>query len=208
MSTLPCPPWTNEDPSKLPLIVKAASSIYDSFIRLNAKRYVLHHGDLKEWHKKLFSQAVPVQYYAGNFRNVEANMPCLNVDVAVGSNAGTPQANVEKEMKRFSSDLGPAIQATDEFVERTQSPINRLKAVTQLAAFAGGTIIRIHPFINGNGRIARLAMNFFLHRYLGKLPFFIDRPTHPSYAEASRIAMETGNFIPLQQYLVEIIALS
>src|ERR1700733_12989580 len=152
------------------MIVKAASSIYDSFLRQNAKRYVLHYGDLKEWHKKLFSQAVPVQYYAGNFRSVEAKMPCLDINVGVGSNAGTPQANVEKEMKKFSNDLELAIQATDEFVERSQSHINRLKAATQLSAFAGGTIIRIHPFINGNGRIARLAMNFFLHRYLGKLP--------------------------------------
>jgi fido (protein-threonine AMPylation protein) len=190
------------------MIVKAASSIYDSFIRQKAKRTVLHYGDLKEWHRKLFSLAVPVRYYAGNFRKVEVTMPCLDVNVSVGPNKGTPQADVEREMKKFSDDLGLAIQATDEFVERTQSQMNRLTAATQLAAFAGGTIIRIHPFINGNGRIARLAMNFFIHRYLGKLPFFIDRPTHPSYSEASRIAMESGNLIPLQQYLIEIIALS
>jgi hypothetical protein len=50
-------------------------------------------------------------------------------------------------------------------------------------------------------------MNFFLYRYLGKMYFSINRPPTYDYAQASAIAMADGNFTPLYQYLLQIIAL-
>src|ERR1035438_9394764 len=99
-------------------------------------------------------------------------------------------------MKGFSDELTKSTMSTDEFLATERPQIVRVQAAAQLAAFAGGSIIKIHPFVNGNGRIARLAMNFFLHRYLNRVPFFIDRPTNPDYSNASRYAMQTGNFAP------------
>jgi hypothetical protein len=51
-----------------------------------------------------------------------------------------------------------------------------------------------------------MAMNFFLHRYLDRIPFYVDRPANPDYSRASAVAMQTGNFIPLYQYLIELLA--
>jgi fido (protein-threonine AMPylation protein) len=186
----------------------AASGIFDFIVRQSPKRYILNHGDLKSWHLKLFADVVPVHYYAGNYRGPSKAHPCLNTDVAVGPNRGAPASQVESEMRKFSEDLEAHIRATDEFIDRSRSPKDRLKAAVQLAAFVGGSIIKIHPFLNGNGRIARFAMNFILHRYLDKTPFFIHRPPHADYEGASEIAMREGNFIPLYQYLLTIMATS
>jgi fido (protein-threonine AMPylation protein) len=204
---LPCPEWTTEDQGKLPDIAQAASAIVDFILRQNPKRYILGHGDLKVWHRELFIKVAPVRYYAGNYRCIHAGRPCLNAQVGVGPNLGTPPAEVEEEMKKFSSAMEGHTRATDEFVDRTASPIARLQAAAQLAAFTGGSVIRIHPFLNGNGRIARLTMNFFLYRYLGKMYFSINRPPTYDYAQVSTVAMADGNFTPLYQYLLQIIAL-
>jgi fido (protein-threonine AMPylation protein) len=174
--------------------------------RQNPKFYILTHGDLKDWHKKLFEKTVPVSYYAGNFRKKDPAKPCLEGNVNVAGVPGAPFEEVERLMKEFSEELTRSTAATDEFLAMGRSQVVRVQAAAQLAAFAGGSIIKIHPFVNGNGRMARLAMNFFLHRYLNRVPFFIDRPADLDYSTASRFAMQTGNFIPLYQYLVGLLA--
>lgn len=208
MSLLPCPEWTTEDPGKLPFIADAARSAADFIVRQGPKRYLLNHGDLKEWHRKLFEKVVPVPYYAGHYRGQDPLRPCLDGDAWVGSNMGTPPSLVAQEMSKFSAGLEKSTRATDEFVDGGASALMCLKAAVHLAAFAGGSIIRIHPFVNGNGRIARFAMNFFLYRYLRKIPFALNRPPHIDYGLASEIAMRDGNYTALYQYLLQIIALS
>lgn len=207
MKLLDCPKWEQDDDSALPGIAQAASAFVRFLNRQNPKHYVLTHGDLKDWHKKLFQNTVTVPYYAGNYRREDPAKPCLNTEVHVGGILGAPVADVERLMKRFSEELERATISTDEFLAAPRSPLLRIQAAAQIAAFAGGKIIQIHPFVNGNGRMARLAMNFFLHRYLNVIPFFIDRPTNPDYSTASRIAMQTGIYVPLYQYLVELLAL-
>jgi hypothetical protein len=148
-----------------------------------------------------------VPYYAGQYRAIDPAKPCLKTDVQIDGILGAPVADVENRMKKFSDELVRATKATDEFMAIPRSAPIRVQAAAQIAAFAGGSIIQIHPFVNGNGRMARMAMNFFLHRYLNRVPFFIDRPTHPDYTTASKIAMRDGVYGPLYQYLVELLAL-
>jgi fido (protein-threonine AMPylation protein) len=202
-----CPDWKSDENSALPDIAQGASAFVRFSNRQNPKRYILTHGDIKEWHKKLFLKTVPVPYYAGNFRSIDPAKPCLNTPVYVNGVPGAPAAEVAEQMKRFSDELGRATKSTDEYLTSERSPVERYQAAAQLAAFAGGKIIQIHPFRNGNGRMARMVMNFFLLRYLNYAPFYIDRPKHPAYAPASQIAMQYGVVIPLYQYLLELIAL-
>lgn len=207
MKLLDCPQWIQDDDSALPAIAAAAQSFVRFMERQNPRKYILTHGDLKQWHQKLFEKVVPVSYYAGNYREVNPAKPCLETNVHVAGIFGAPYEEVEAKMRSFSAELARATTAVDQFLQVGRTAVARVKAAAQIAAFAGGSIVQIHPFVNGNGRIARLAMNFYLHRYLDYVPFFIDRPTHPSYSTASQIAMQSGNFTPLYQYLVEIIAL-
>jgi fido (protein-threonine AMPylation protein) len=203
-----CPKWILDDDAALPGIAQAASAFVRFLNRQNPKRYILTHGDVKEWHRNMFRNAVPVPYYAGNYRSVDGARPCLNTNVQVAGALGAPAAEVESFMKQFSDELEGATKATDGFVATATSPMVPVQAAAQIAAFAGGSIIKIHPFVNGNGRMARMVMNFFLHRYLNRVPFYIDRPTHPDYSTASMMAMQHGQYGPLYQYLVELLALN
>jgi fido (protein-threonine AMPylation protein) len=204
--TTNCPTWVQESDSVLHGIALAIQAFGNFASRQNPKKHVLCYGDIKQWHERLFQSAVPLWYYAGNVRQDDHAKPCLKVDVHVNGVTGTHWTDVEDQMKRFSAELERATNATDEYLATARPMEQRVKVAAQIAAFAGGTIIRIHPFLNGNGRMARLVMNFFIHRYLGIMPFYIDRPKHPDYSSASAAVMGSGSFIPLMQYLVEIIA--
>jgi Fic family protein len=59
-----------------------------------------------------------------------------------------------------------------------------LPDVLTAAAWTHCELVRIHPFPNGNGRISRLAINYYCHRY-GLLPIAIERP-RGDYIEAIR----------------------
>ena len=116
---------------------------------------------------------------------------------------GTPFRDVPELMKAFSSQLRTAAHASDTFISSTLSDIKQKQAALQLVSFAVGTPIKIHPFINGNGRMSRLTANYFLHRY--GLPLLFrspqNRPQEPDYAAAGAACMR-GDFKPLYRYLL------
>ena len=194
MHRLPCPEWTNqqEPRNKLPAVGMVAAGIFASIQRQNQKKQLLNHGHLKMWHQKLLKDVVPVPYYAGNYRSAESRHPCLNVDNEVDGVPGAPFQEVATRMARFSITLESVTTDTDDFVETQKSPEVRLKAVAQIAVLAAGTIIQIHPFLNGNGRMARFTANFFFDRYGFRMPFFIDRPSGADHPQACRAAMRQG----------------
>jgi fido (protein-threonine AMPylation protein) len=62
--------------------------------------------------------------------------------------------------------------------------------VISFAALAHGECLRVHPFANGNGRIARLLVAFICMRYA--VPMFLHikpRPEGEDYVRASRDSM-------------------
>lgn len=211
MSQLPCPEWKNEQEpfDKLDGVVKAAESIYEFIRRQNQKKLSLNHGHLKEWHGKLFKDVVPVRYYAGNYRSTDPRHPCLNTPIQVGGLFGAPAAEVASRMTNLSTVLEQQTMDVDRFVAAQKSAEPKLKAAAQLAALAAGHIISIHPFINGNGRTARLTADFFFNRYGFPMPFFINRPraqgVDAEYSSASQAAM-LGDFNPMFRYFVVLMA--
>ena len=158
------------------------------------------------WHGKLLKSVVPVSYYAGNYRSAARQHPCLNVDVQVGNVFGSPFQEVPDRMADFSRTLESATVDTDHFIEEQQSVDLKLKAAAQIASLAAGSVIQIHPFRNGNGRIARFTANFFFDRYGFKMPFYIQRPSGADYGAASAAVM-LGDFVPLYQYFVTLMAM-
>lgn len=201
-----CPQWEQPEPfGNLPPVARGMEDVYSFIRKANAKKYLLNHGDIRSWHLKLFSAIVPVHYYAGNYRSDDPRHPCLNIDVQVGGRPGAPYRLVPEMMRQFSGKMSDNTVATDGFVARSRGDIERSKAAIQLAAVCAGRLIQIHPFINGNGRVARLLMCFFLNRYGLKMPFFaLGRPPldYPSASAACMI----GDFIPLFKYLVTLLA--
>jgi hypothetical protein len=103
----------------------------------------------------------------------------------------------------------------DTFIERLQAVADRLdallpagialdpdglEAVIELAAWAHSEWVRIHPFCNGNGRIARSLTNAILMRY-GLPPVLRLRPRPASpYGHAGAEGME-GKAKPMETLL-------
>ena len=71
-----------------------------------------------------------------------------------------------------------------------QADRSRIRPILEVAAIAHGEWVRIQPLANGNGRIARLWVNWVAVRY--GLPFFLalkPRPANRVYAAAAAASM-------------------
>jgi hypothetical protein len=136
---------------------------------------------------------VPDQRFVGAFRG-ESGLD--NVQVRVGANYGADAAHVAGELKRFEAKLQSLVAELDASLRAGQEPdADQLAAIVDLCAWAHAEWVRIHPFVNGNGRIARLWANSLALRY-GLPPFIRLRPRpNAGYGDAGAKAMR-GDWKP------------
>lgn len=203
-----CPDWDRaETPEKLQYVVLGMADFH-RFIFKNAKRHIIQHGDIKTWHGRIFQRVVPLSYYAGNYRADSSDKPCLKVDVGVRPNPGAPYASVPELMREFSEHLRQHVVDTEQYIGRATTT-EKTRAVIQLTAFAVGRFVKIHPFLNGNGRMSRLVANYLLHRFGYPLlyPHPYDRPVHAEYAAASAACMK-DDFKPMFRFILALLAAS
>jgi len=109
----------------------------------------------RSWQRETMSGlTVPKPHYIGAFRGE----PGLEiVQVRIGSNYGTPAANVLQELTRFEAKLQALVAEMDPLIPSGTTPdTDQLAAVIDLCAWTHAEWVRIHPFANGNGRTARL----------------------------------------------------
>lgn len=105
---------------------------------------------------------------------------------------GVWAADVGGAAGRFFESLTDALGLLDAAIAPRARPrsVDQLHEVVGVVAAAHGEWIRIHPFVNGNGRIARLLAAHVSLRY--GLPIFVtlkSRPHDVSYARAARQSM-------------------
>jgi Fic family protein len=142
----------------------------------------------RAWHTVLMRGLnVPNPRAIGAFRG-EPGLE--NIQARVGSNYGANSVGVAAELKRFEAKLQELVAELD-----ARAPLGReldadhLAAVVDLCAWAHAVWVRIHPFANGNGRIARLWANYLAVRY-GLPPFVRLRPRpNAGYEKAAAQAM-------------------
>lgn len=131
---------------------------------------------------------VPNPRFVGAFRGE----PGLErVQVRVGSNFGVDSAKVAEELTRFEAQLQLLVAYLDELVPIGEEPdLDQLAAIIDLCAWVHAQWVRIHPFANGNGRVARLWANNFAMRY-GVPPFVRLHPRpEAGYGHAGSDAMQ------------------
>jgi fido (protein-threonine AMPylation protein) len=202
----PCPVWPNEtQPASLISVVSGLAK-FQRFAEKNSKNHILAVGDLKTWHGNIFRAVAPLAYYAGNFRADDAWRPCLRQDVTVGGASCAPFAAVPGMMDALSQEMHELTVKTDEYIAKRPTPADRARAAIQLAAVYAGKFIRIHPFLNGNGRMSRCIANYHFSRYDYPSPYYdpYARPG-PDYAHANAACM-AGDFSPLYRYLISVLA--
>jgi fido (protein-threonine AMPylation protein) len=152
----------------------------------------------RRWHRQVFDGvAVPVSYFVGGIRDSDPTEPELvdyevAVQGAVAVTAAVSAANVWAELRAFEASLRAQVTAMDADHPYTGpgAPSGSTDGVVELAAWVHGEWIRIHPFVNGNGRIARVWANWVALRY--GLPPFVrlrPRPAGNTYVSAAERSM-------------------
>lgn len=190
-------PWNDDPPGAAPRIRGNLESLLRRLIA-EAPRRIPPTVDLaREWHRRVFDGVeLPVSYYAGEVRDSEPELPELvGYEVRVGHWPGAPAREVPRELAAFERSMTRAVAILDPEIPAGEPPGEEsvLGSVLTLCANAHGEWARIHPFANGNGRIARLWANWCALRY--GLPPFVrlrPRPEGRRYARAAADSM-TGD---------------
>lgn len=162
-------------------------------------------GMAQAWHRQTYASiAIPVPYYAGEVRDTDPAFPeLIGYEVMVGSALGVPSADVPAALVAFEAGMQAVMRQLDPRLPIGRRPATTvdLRAVLLAAAIGHGEWIRIHPFANGNGRIARLWANWVAVRY--GLPVFVSlrpRPAGLLYAGAAAASMR-GDHDPMATVL-------
>ncbi|MBL8911633.1 MAG: Fic family protein [Archangium sp.] len=144
------------------------------------------------WHLGMFAGVPPIDYYAGNCRGVESARPCLAINVSVGPNPGSDYQVARQDADSlFHAATAQILKLESELP--SLSPEERMKRIAVVVGVTVGAFIKIHPFVNGNGRTSRMLWRILLRRF--NLPAqlsVVKRPDAP-YDSVMNQAM-TGDY--------------
>ena len=149
---------------------------------------------LIDFHRVTFEAVFPD--FAGKLRGVAPAY--LPVNVTFGSFRGVRYDDVPDELERLFQHAGRLIEQLDALGARTVGEAFDEQTL-RVASYVHCEIVRIHPFINGNGRMARLCLNYFARRY-GMRSVSFERPTG-DYMEANRTWIEQRAIDPFVSFL-------
>lgn len=161
---------------------------------------------MKKLHRILFEGMAPSDEI-GEYRDGDQVHEALRgVNVRVGKHYGVGYETVPDEAADCIAELRTRVKKTDAIwsqLGKTKTSYAFDQVVKQ-AAWAHGEWVRIHPFINGNGRTARLLLNYVLVRY-GIEPLAIrPRPDSP-YGQAAARSMEHGDHSEMESVLYQLL---
>jgi fido (protein-threonine AMPylation protein) len=195
------PPWQEDDPKNLSLIQSNAAQLITELQAAAAERILPTAEELCRWHARLYAGCdVPVAGYVGHFRGDPTVKELIDYEVGLG--VRLKDGNLEKmgvwarkageEMHAVLAGLHAVFAELDARLPVGKRPTtaDQILEVVSFAALAHGEFLRVHPFANGNGRIARLLVAFICLRY--GLPMFLHvkpRPESDDYIRASRDSM-------------------
>lgn len=157
--------------------------------------------DLRHWHRTLYEGCtVPSAAYVGTYRGDPSSADLTDYEVGVGplmpdgypERVGVWAGDVQGELHTFFPRLATALGRLDAVVSPGTRPtaVDVLHEVVGLTAVVHGEWVRIHSFVNGNGRTARLLAAHIALRY--GLPVFVTlkpRPDDVAYARAAKRSM-------------------
>jgi Fic family protein len=143
---------------------------------------------MRDWHGEIVAGLeMRDSGWAACFRGEGA---AEHIGVGIGSHEGVAPDKVGTELKAFETRMLRAVATLDAAIgEGGADSEAQISAVIDLCAWAHGEWVRIHPFVNGSGRTARLWVNYLAMRY--GLPRFARMRPRPegSYATAAKASM-------------------
>lgn len=159
-----------------------------------------------EWHRTLFDglSIVPDPCYLGGYRG-SAHPWLVDYEVVVGMHDGVPAKSVGHQVDLLVLTLGARIADLARAIAQDhQKSAAELERVAELAAWLHGEWVRIHPFANGNGRVARLLANYVLARFRIAPALRLKPRPGPTYEAAARASMR-GDHSRMTQWVLELL---
>jgi Fic family protein len=194
-------PWNDDPPNHAGVIESNLREVLGRLEEEASDRSAPTVAAAQQWHREIYAGVpLPVDYYAGEVRDSDQQFPeLIGYEVTVGEHPGALSADVPAALKVFEGQLQDVIAAVDSAIPIADGPQNlgQLHTVIDVCAGAHGRWVQIHPFANGNGRIARIWANWCAMRY--GLPPFVrlrPRPEGLAYALAAFASM-TGDYRPM-----------
>lgn len=195
------PDWSSDAPQDKALTEANAAALLSDLLASAASRTMPTVQTVHEWHTQLFAGCtVPDPAYVGKFRGDPGYPSLTDYEVGVGpvrpdglpEGVGVWSDQVATQVGTFFVSLHQALAALDARFPPGFRPSAAadLQEVVALAAIVHGEWIRIHPFVNGNGRTARVWAAFVAFRY--GLPVFLTvkpRPDGVLYLRAATNSM-------------------
>ena len=156
---------------------------------------VVNHKKAYEYVKKCIAENKPLtenivkDLHAILTENIIAGGIYRNQEVRISGAGFTPPAGNEMyvQIKSFYEDLK---------YKKDLNPI-------ELAAWTHAEFVRIHPFVDGNGRTSRLLMNYQL-MINGYLPVSVDKEDRLDYYNALEQYAAHGNLEPFSDFVADL----
>jgi fido (protein-threonine AMPylation protein) len=134
---------------------------------------------------------------AGRIRGPHPDIPA---NVSFGNRRGVDLEHVRESLQSLDNYLVRLLDQLDEIASSSElSPDEVRRRVLEGGAIVHCEAVRIHPFVNGNGRTARLCINYFLFRY-GYRPLPIERPRE-EYLQAIDAWLHGSDIAPMADLL-------
>lgn len=174
-------PWADDDPVVKEQIRLNLTQVL-SEIRASGKRRDSVSLELaRDWHERMLDY-IPLAEsgVAGGFRGsgpLHTELRRCSVIVGRTLLPGVPPEQVDSETRRFAHELSRRVTTLDQQIEPKAPPGPFEEEVLDLLAWTHGEWVRIHPFAQGNGRIARAWVVWNSVRY--GLPLFITLRPRP-----------------------------
>jgi Fic/DOC family len=158
----------------------------------------------RDWHREMVKGIeVPDEAYRGGSRG-DAHPALTDYEVTVGGLSTVRACDVSEEISKLMSELQDRISRLDE-LDAAGDPLvlapEFVAEVLDVAAWLHCGWVRIHPFVNGNGRTARMWILWLCGRY-GLPPLLTLRPRPDMGYNAATQLGTTGDHRLFLQYLL------
>lgn len=205
-----CPAWEYTNVAGYKNILRAATLKTVMALRNRTFDAAPFVSDTRGIHFDLFSDLTPHQdqkYLAGHYRG--ENYRCLKylaVGIQSDPRVGCPPEQVLGHMTLFSREILGAISSLDAAFKVPNSLLSqkdKIKYAVMAVSKFFELFLRIHPYANGNGHIAR----FLVIAILGRYDFWLTdfplepRPKDPEYTDAI-VAYRNGNPYLLEAFIL------
>jgi hypothetical protein len=165
----------------------------------------------RDWHRAMVEGVdIPDDAYCGGFRG-DVHPALADYENTVGGLPTTRACDVGREIRSLMSELQDQVSLLDELDEQGDPFIlapEFVEAVLECAAWLHCDWVRIHPFVNGNGRTARMWVLWLCGRY--GLPQLLELRPRPDmgYNSAAQLGVTGEHGLFLQYLLVRYNAIS